>query len=308
MPMDPEKEPYAALGLESRAGEEEVKRAYKQLALRYHPDKQREGERERCRALFEAATRAHEILADPSAKAALDAYALAQQQRRERDAERHAQRDATRRHFTEELLRREREASQQSAEEAARERFAAELERLRKRWQQQENHQKHNHGRQNAGSKRRRSHASESQKRRSLKVHWPSRTHNVTVSELRRIFSAFGDVEDVVIRQQRSSAHMSALVVMSTESAAHSAASQSALISDSGCSLSAAPAASSEGHSEATGASQRSDEMSHDQRRTEDRAHGEYESEVLAKLRRAQSAAQNQEGAEGRGESATSIR
>jgi curved DNA-binding protein CbpA len=34
------KDPYAALGLKKGASDEEIKRAYRKLALRYHPDKQ----------------------------------------------------------------------------------------------------------------------------------------------------------------------------------------------------------------------------------------------------------------------------
>ena len=62
-------DPYAELGVARDASSEEIRRAYRQVALRHHPDINREpGGPER----FAAAARAYEILSDPAARARYD--------------------------------------------------------------------------------------------------------------------------------------------------------------------------------------------------------------------------------------------
>ncbi len=62
-------DPYAELGVSRDASSEEIRRAYRQIARRYHPDVNREpGGPER----FAAAARAYEILSDPAARGRYD--------------------------------------------------------------------------------------------------------------------------------------------------------------------------------------------------------------------------------------------
>jgi DnaJ domain len=56
------KDYYAILGLTSSAQDAEIKRAYRQLALRYHPDKNKSVEAE---AMIQEINEAYEILGDP---------------------------------------------------------------------------------------------------------------------------------------------------------------------------------------------------------------------------------------------------
>jgi DnaJ domain len=64
-----EVDPYAELGVARDASSEEIRRAYRQVARRHHPDVNRDpGGPER----FAAAARAYEILSDPAARARYD--------------------------------------------------------------------------------------------------------------------------------------------------------------------------------------------------------------------------------------------
>ena len=62
-------DPYAELGVSRDASSEEIRRAYRQVARRHHPDVNRDpGGPDR----FAAAARAYEILSDPAARARYD--------------------------------------------------------------------------------------------------------------------------------------------------------------------------------------------------------------------------------------------
>jgi len=71
------KDYYATLGIQREATQDEVKRAYRKLARKYHPDVSKEANAE---ARFKEVAEAHEALIDPERRAAYDAIG----QRRER--------------------------------------------------------------------------------------------------------------------------------------------------------------------------------------------------------------------------------
>jgi DnaJ-class molecular chaperone len=56
---------YAVLGITKDANEEEIKKAYKKLAMKYHPDKNPDGEKEKAEAEFKKISEAYSILGDP---------------------------------------------------------------------------------------------------------------------------------------------------------------------------------------------------------------------------------------------------
>ncbi len=62
---------YEILGISRNASQDEIKRAYRRLARKYHPDVNREpGAEER----FKEVNRAHEVLSDPEARARYDRF------------------------------------------------------------------------------------------------------------------------------------------------------------------------------------------------------------------------------------------
>jgi len=50
------------LGLEESATLEEIKNAYKSLALKYHPDRRKDAKKKDCEEIFKKITRANDIL------------------------------------------------------------------------------------------------------------------------------------------------------------------------------------------------------------------------------------------------------
>lgn len=67
------KDYYEVLGVSKSADEREIKKAYKRLAMKYHPDKNQDNKTD-AEAKFKEVKEAYEILTDPQKKAAYDQY------------------------------------------------------------------------------------------------------------------------------------------------------------------------------------------------------------------------------------------
>lgn len=67
------KDYYQILGLQKGASEDEVKKAYRKLAVKWHPDKN-PSNRERAEAKFKEVGEAYDVLSDPEKKQVYDAY------------------------------------------------------------------------------------------------------------------------------------------------------------------------------------------------------------------------------------------
>src|SRR3989338_2703453 len=65
------KDYYQILGLSKNSTPEEIKKAYRKLALQYHPDRNKSKEAEE---KFKEVTKAYEVLSDPSKKQAYDQF------------------------------------------------------------------------------------------------------------------------------------------------------------------------------------------------------------------------------------------
>eukprot|EP00960_Hanusia_phi_P018531 546947-Hanusia_phi.AAC.1 len=64
---------YEVLGVNRSAGADEIKKAYRKLALKFHPDKNPDN-REAAEAKFKKVSEAYEILSDPAKKREYDTY------------------------------------------------------------------------------------------------------------------------------------------------------------------------------------------------------------------------------------------
>ena len=70
--MSDNRDYYEILGVGRGASDEEIKKAYRTLALKYHPDKNKGDEQAESR--FKEAAEAFEVLSDPEKRAAYDRY------------------------------------------------------------------------------------------------------------------------------------------------------------------------------------------------------------------------------------------
>ncbi|MFZ5566177.1 MAG: molecular chaperone DnaJ [Pseudomonadota bacterium] len=65
---------YEVLGVPKNASEEEIKKAYRKLAMKYHPDRNQGDSAKTAEEKFKEAKEAYEMLSDPQKKAAYDQY------------------------------------------------------------------------------------------------------------------------------------------------------------------------------------------------------------------------------------------
>src|SRR5664279_6061424 len=65
---------YEVLGLAKNASEEEIKKAYRKLAMKHHPDRNQGAASKKSEEQFKEAKEAYEMLSDPQKRSAYDQY------------------------------------------------------------------------------------------------------------------------------------------------------------------------------------------------------------------------------------------
>lgn len=71
---------YEVLGVSSSATESDMKRAYRKLSLKYHPDKQTADTKDAMKEEFVHITNAYRVLSDPERRRKYDLYGIADEQ------------------------------------------------------------------------------------------------------------------------------------------------------------------------------------------------------------------------------------
>jgi molecular chaperone DnaJ len=65
---------YEVLGLAKNASEEDIKKAYRKLAMKFHPDRNQGDDAKKAEEKFKEAKEAYEMLSDAQKRAAYDQY------------------------------------------------------------------------------------------------------------------------------------------------------------------------------------------------------------------------------------------
>ena len=65
---------YEILGVPKNASEDDIKKAYRKLAMKHHPDRNQGDDAKKAEEKFKEAKEAYEMLSDPQKRAAYDQY------------------------------------------------------------------------------------------------------------------------------------------------------------------------------------------------------------------------------------------
>lgn len=74
MPATQKRDYYDVLGISKTASADEIKRAYRKLAMQHHPDRASEAEKPKAEAMFREAAEAYEVLSDDQKRARYDQF------------------------------------------------------------------------------------------------------------------------------------------------------------------------------------------------------------------------------------------
>ncbi|XP_035887718.1 dnaJ homolog subfamily C member 17 isoform X2 [Phyllostomus discolor] len=200
---------YALLGIEEKAADKEVKKAYRQKALSCHPDKNPDNPR--AAELFHQLSQALEVLTDAAARAAYDKVRKAKKQA----AERTQKLDERRKKVKLDLEARERQAQAQGSEEEEESRstrtLEQEIERLREEGSRQLEEQQRliqEQIRQEREQRLRGKADPESKETPKLKLKWKCKEDGsdggYPRDVLLRLFQKYGEVLNLVLSRKKA--------------------------------------------------------------------------------------------------------
>ena len=211
------KDAYSLLGIANglEATEAEIKKSYRKLALKWHPDKNKDKDPKLVAEKFDKLQKAYDLLTDAKAREALDNLLRVQLKRENRFRKENEKRLK----LVKELETKERESSQaKRQEEEAATQLQRELERLREKMSRKQHADPNGNGVSTSSSQKHNSMHPQfdtaGERRRSLKASWTksSQGKDYTVAQLKRLFEQFGPVQDVVVKDKATKA--TAIVVM----------------------------------------------------------------------------------------------
>ncbi|KAJ7967126.1 DnaJ-like subfamily C member 17 [Quillaja saponaria] len=226
--MDADTDHYHVLGLPSgeegaKLTEKHISKAYKLKALELHPDKRPDDPD--AHANFQKLKTSYEILKDEKARKLFDDLLRVKREQHRRQSER----DVKRRKMVSDLEEKERAAfapdpysKEREEEERIARQLKEEIARIRamhtnKRAPTMSDLKKESTG---AGKESKGNGGFGVDKEKVLKVSWEKVGEQYSAEKLRELFSKFGEVEDVLIKDHKSKKKGSALVVMATKDGA----------------------------------------------------------------------------------------
>jgi DnaJ family protein C protein 17 len=196
--VDPNGEYYAALGLQPDATIEDIKRCYKKLAKKYHPDKNKgDKEKEKAEKLekWHKISKAYEILGDEKLKEEYDVIAKKKvfQQKRKSELNANIKKMRDDLDAQEEAARKERDRELTEARQ-----HQQEVERLR-----EANRQNLEKIRDKEKTQLQQTKSEPSGASAALKISWDLGVGDYTEERLKEIFRMFGDISLLVIKSKK---------------------------------------------------------------------------------------------------------
>lgn len=208
----PEKDPFHVLGIPPHATETEISKAYRKLALQWHPDKQEQGlsdhERERIAIQFHDIQQARSFLLDPEHREAREKYIIkraSEELRRQTEAAREKGMSERRKRMRDALYRQEaqaettRAASTTNASDTVRDEKARMEELRRKGTQLRESYAAKAAAEAGAKASMKLKEAKRLLEDRQIRLKWSRKKTSISPSEhsIATLLSQFGIVEHV---------------------------------------------------------------------------------------------------------------
>ena len=183
----------------------EIKKRFRRLALKLHPDKRPASERDVASVEFERARKAYETLSNPVEREKVDATVRARRRRRMELAKESERRSALRERLEEREKRGEEKGREEEEKERKKRKLARELEVLREKYEKENTDEKETTPRERTSSRQTTTGGTTLDARRALKAAWrkpqnPAKEKDHDSPSLFRAFEKYNAV-DVIFRE-----------------------------------------------------------------------------------------------------------